>query len=100
MVVEPFALGGVPLQGELQADGEVAAVAGDYGTVIFQQVGQQALGEGDLLIVEDDHSDVFDGTCGDCLLLHLFREVAFLHFRQFDDHLMVFQRQIGRIAET
>ena len=57
--------------------------------------------DGDLLMVEHHHADVFDRPCKDCGFLEILGErCRFLDFRQFDDQLRIFQRQVCRIAEA
>lgn len=58
------------------------------------------MGDGNALVVENEHTDVLDGESALGFFLERIGERAVgLHLGQTQEHLPVFEAQIGRIAE-
>ena len=72
----------------------------DNCTIIFEQSLQESLSDGDLLMVEHHHSNIFDRDSGVCLFAKRLRQsVILLHLRQSQNQLVLLQTEIWRISE-
>lgn len=58
-----------------QAYGQMPGIAVDYGGFVLNELGEQSVGEGDLRMLQHDHSQVFYGYCSRGLFL--FRKVHY-----------------------
>lgn len=79
----------------------MAVVAGNEGAVVVEQGGEQGLGDGDVPVVEQHHSDVFygNGALGTLFPGGGYR-VVFLDLGQAQHQLPVLEAQVGRVSKV
>src|SRR5574344_3068465 len=76
------------------------AVASNQSTIIIKQGLHKSLSNSNLLIIKHNEPDIFYWDGPHCFGPDMFCIFGHLRIGESDDQLCVFQRQIGRIAET